>query len=693
VTGKNRNRPPTSRAERRKAQHQPPAPASPPARPDPAPPAGRARAGVLIDKLIPWLPYLALLVVAAFALRRLDDFDTWWHLASGRFIAQHHTVPHTDVLSFTVPTNAWINLQWLYDLLLYAIYGVAGASGLVIASAACFVATFVLLARHLARYVGPVASAALLIWVATTVNERFLIRPEMASFPLLAAVQLVLADGREHPARLRWLVPLMILWANMHSLFILGVAAIAAAIGGALVADAPVLPESWHRDSAWPAESRRALFVWGAAAAGATVVNPYLLRGLLFPVELITRINGSNPVYGAVGEFRRPFSGYFQTFAIGSYQAFLFTLVGLAIVAALMRAGASGPSRRAGSEGTGRFDVGSCAFAAALVWLSLLARRNIGIFAIGAVPVMGAALGIVLARAPRAFAAAGTATRAAAAVVLACAFAVASLAASNRWYAMTGESHEFGLGVFASNFQTRATQFFREQKLPGPTYNDMTAGGYLTWDDPSGKGVYVDGRLEVYDTPFFAAYTKNLTEYGAWKRDADARGIQSVILFHRWENRRPLIRALGASGEWTSVYYDETAVIFVRTEGHADLIDAARTAFAKTWLARNDAALTAAPQTFGWQWSIDRTVGRLAYAAVLQALGDNRGALKWLEVAMSAGLSPTDEVDARQHAAQVLASAGETARARVHLVRALELAPENESTRAMIRQLDELGSP
>jgi hypothetical protein len=196
-----------------------------------------ARSGVVLEAMLRWLPYSALAVVAAFALRRLDDFDTWWHLASGRWIAQHHAVPYTDVLSFTVRNNEWINLQWLYDLLLYAIYSLSGASGLVIASAACFVATFAILARHLARFLGPVASTALLIWVAATVNERFLIRPEMASFPLLAAVQLVLADGRHNPKRLRWLVPLMILWANMHSLFIVGLAAIAAAIGGALLAE------------------------------------------------------------------------------------------------------------------------------------------------------------------------------------------------------------------------------------------------------------------------------------------------------------------------------------------------------------------------------------------------------------------------------------------------------------------------
>jgi hypothetical protein len=678
---------PTTRAERRKAQHEPPAA---PTVPPPAPPRADARSAWL-EKLVPWLPYTALLVVLAFSLRRLDDYDTWWHLASGRWIAQHHAVPRTDVLSFTVPTNEWVNLQWLYDLLLYAVYAAVGASGLVIVSAACFIGTFALLARHVGRYVGPVASTVLLIWVAATVNERFLIRPEMASFPLLAAVQLVLAGGRDHPGRLRWLVPLMIAWANMHALFILGVAAIASAIGGALVAETAVLPEAWRRDSAWPQESRRALIRWGAAAIGATVINPYLLRGLFFPIELITRINGSNVVYSTIGEFRRPFSGYFQTFGLGSYQAFIFALAGLAVLAGLIRAGASRPSRRADSAETGRFDVAACAFAAALAWLSLLARRNIGIFAIGTVPFMSAALGIVLARAPSAFrSATGTVMRFAVGVVLVAAAAVTTLAATNRWYAMTGETHEFGLGVFHSNFQPRATQFFREEKLPGPTFNDLGAGGYLTWDDPSGKGVYIDGRLEVYDTEFFSAYTNNLTNFEGWKKDADARGIQSVMLFHRWENRHPLIRALSASGEWASVYYDETVVIFVRTAGRPDLIDAARNAFTTTWRARTEAALTAPPQTYGWQWSLDRSIGQVAYGNVLQVLGETREALKWFELALSGELSTMDEVDARQRAAQCLALLGELAGARVHLTRALALDPANGVTREMLRRLDGL---
>src|SRR4030095_14362503 len=88
-----------------------------------APSAQRARSTMSPRRpLLLGLPLAALIVVAAFALRRLDDFDTWWHLASRRWIAQHHAIPYTDVLSYTVPTNEWINLQWLYDLLLYEIY-------------------------------------------------------------------------------------------------------------------------------------------------------------------------------------------------------------------------------------------------------------------------------------------------------------------------------------------------------------------------------------------------------------------------------------------------------------------------------------------------------------------------------------------------------------------------------------------
>jgi tetratricopeptide (TPR) repeat protein len=647
--------------------------------------AGRSRLDALLDKL----PFAGLIVAGLFSLRRLDDFDTWWHLASGRWIAQHRQVPHTDVLSYTVPQNEWINLQWLYDLLLYWVWLLGGADALILASVACFVGTFVLLAKHLRRYVGPVATTLLIGWVATTVNERFLIRPEMASFPLLAALQWHLAKGRDQPQKLWWLAVLMLIWVNMHSLFILGIGAIVCTIGAALIAELPILPAAWRRDAAWPAPARAALLRWGGIAIAVTLVNPYLLRALLFPVELMSRIDGSSPVYSAIGEFRAPFSGYFLTFAIGSYQAFFFAAIGLAVVAGALRATA--PTPRRGSVEHERFDIGALVFAAALAYLSVLARRNIGVFAIGAVPFVGACLGIVLARLPKSWTALSSVpVRAAAAATFLAATGISAGVVSNHWYAMTGETHEFGLGQFESNFHERANEFFREQKLSGPTYNDMTAGGYLTWDDPSGKGVYVDGRLEVYDTPFFGAYLGNISNIEAWRKDAASRGIQTATIFHRWGNRHGLIRALTGTSDWRLVYFDETVAMFAKLGSNDDAIGNSRQAFTTTWRPRTEAELSSPVRTWSWQWSVDRYTGQLAYARLLETLGERQGALRWYEAALELGLPPEFEVGTRQRAAQYRAQSGELAQARVHLEKALETDPDDAETRGMLARLDSL---
>ncbi|HYB98540.1 MAG TPA: tetratricopeptide repeat protein [Candidatus Limnocylindrales bacterium] len=642
-------------------------------------------------RLQSWLPISALLLVATLAFRRLDDFDTWWHLAAGRWIARNGTVMSKDTLSFTVPDNEWVNLQWLYDLLLYAVYGAGGATALVLASVACFVATFVLLQRHVQRLIGPVLATLLLAWVATTVNERFLIRPEMATFPLLAAVQLVLTAGRERPATLRWLVPIMLAWTNLHSLFILGVAAMLCAIGGALVAEVPLLPRGWRRDSAWPREARKELLIWGSASLAATLINPYFFRALTFPFELMTRIDGSADVYQIIGEFRRPFSGYFLTYAIGSYQVMFFAGLVLAVLAGLVRAFA--PSRRGEEQGGGRFDLGWLVFFLALSYLSLLARRNIGVFAVGVAPFLASCLAILISRMPRRYSRPDTmVAKAATAVVPAAMLALSLFVATNGWYARTGETHEFGPGVFDANFPVRAVEFFRAHALPGPTYCDLTAGGYLAWDDPSGRGVYVDGRLEVYDTPFLQHYFRTLSDGRAWLADAEQRQIQSVFLFHRWGNRQALIRFLLGVPAWRLVYYDEVAAIFVRAAGNEGVVAKARESFVADWRPRTDALLFGPTRTASWQWPVERYTALVAYARLREAMGDPSSAAPYFEKALTHRIPREYELEILQRLAQFRAQRGETAQARALLERARALAPADENVRAMLAQLGGSGS-
>jgi tetratricopeptide (TPR) repeat protein len=218
-------------------------------------------------------------------------------------------------------------------------------------------------------------------------------------------------------------------------------------------------------------------------------------------------------------------------------------------------------------------------------------------------------------------------------------------------------------------------------------YNDETAGGYLTWDEPTGKGVYFDGRLEVYDTPFFSAYLDNMGNIDAWTRDADARGIQSAMIFHRWGNRHGFARML-MSSNWKLVYYDETAAIFVRAGANDDVIRKAQQAFLSTWRPKTEESLTHPPRAFPWQWRIDRYTGELAYARILETVGERAEAAKWFENAIATGMTPDYEIEARQHVASYLAATGQYAQARIQLVKALEAVPSDENTRSMLTRLD-----
>ncbi len=646
-----------------------------------------------IDRAKQWLPAAAVGFAAVFSLRRLDDFDTWWHLAAGRWIYENGTVPGHDVLSYTVRDHAWTNLQWLYDLILFGLYSVGGADLLVLACAACFTGAAALLARNLRLSLGPVGAAVLLVWVLAAVNERFLIRPEMATFVLLQAVLLLLATMRENQGRFLWmLVPVMALWVNLHALFVLGAAVIVAAMCSCVAASLPLLPRRWREASELEPQLRRRLLLSGATALLATLANPYFVDGALFPLELLTRIDGSNSVFQSIGEFRPPFSGYFPTFAIGAYQAYFFAGIAVVALAGLLEAlpanPSGGPARASG--GPARFNLGEVAVFVSFAYLSLLARRNAGIFVIATAPFVACCASVIWDR-TRPLLPALLVRRAglASALVFPPALLLMScLVASNWWYVQRGESHASGFGVFEANFPLAAADFVRDNALPGRLYNDFTAGGYLTWARPAGDGVYIDGRLEVYDQEFFTRYSRSLSDARTFEAEVDRLGIETVLLFHRWGNRHPLIRWLARNPAWDLVFHDPVGVVFLKGEGNQEALARARQAF-PAFRERTEARLVAAPSS--WRAPVSLHTEILAYAGLMETLGDEAEAFRLYGLGLTQGVSGADEARARLKLAVFLARRGELGQSRLQVLRALEVEPQSPDARRMLEQLERHG--
>src|SRR4029077_1321017 len=64
---------------------------------------------------------------------RIHDPDMWWHLKTGEVIWTTHTIPTTDLFSYTTNHHAWIPHEWLSQVLIYGAYRWGGGySGLML---------------------------------------------------------------------------------------------------------------------------------------------------------------------------------------------------------------------------------------------------------------------------------------------------------------------------------------------------------------------------------------------------------------------------------------------------------------------------------------------------------------------------------------------------------------------------------
>ena len=81
-----------------------------------------------------WLSLIAM--CSLLAIQDIRSFDYWWQLRAGAYIWQTGSVPMADPFTYTVEGARWIDIHWLFQLGLNAIYSLAGHAGVVVAKLA-----------------------------------------------------------------------------------------------------------------------------------------------------------------------------------------------------------------------------------------------------------------------------------------------------------------------------------------------------------------------------------------------------------------------------------------------------------------------------------------------------------------------------------------------------------------------------
>src|SRR6476620_6493854 len=82
------------------------------------------------------------LLITIAAVAPIRSYDYFWHLTTGRWIVDHQAIPRFDPLAVASAHVPWINGEWLYEIVLYALHGIAGDGGISIINALLVAAIF-----------------------------------------------------------------------------------------------------------------------------------------------------------------------------------------------------------------------------------------------------------------------------------------------------------------------------------------------------------------------------------------------------------------------------------------------------------------------------------------------------------------------------------------------------------------------
>jgi hypothetical protein len=462
-----------------------------------------------------WVFLVAFGATLATTRNILTDQDPYWHIAAGRWIIAHGAVPHHDVFSFSMSGAPWVPHEWLSEVILAAGYDQFGWAGLVVGTAIVFATTLAFLVALLLRYLPPSAALAATLGAWGLCVAHLHARPHVFGLLLLVVWLGVLVGARhEERAPAPVFALLMVLWANLHGGFVVGLA-LAALLAGEALFEAAERPSVLRAARGWG--------LLGGLTLLAAVATPSGLSGLL----LIFDFMRMPFALSTINEWRSPDFQYFQPL-----EAWLLLLILGALSAGV------------------RLPVTRIVMLLLLLHEALVHRRFAEVLGLATPLLLAPALGIRLratgmAPLDRGLAAATKVNRPLGLALAGIAIAVATTVVLRS--DISNDTDRFA--------PSAAVQFAKDHHLTGPVFNDYEFGGYLIF---SGIAPFIDGRADMYGDAFLKrAATPSempalLQQYAVAWTLLDPRDARVVLLDHL--------------PGWRRLYTDDIAVVHVRVQ-------------------------------------------------------------------------------------------------------------------------------
>ncbi len=453
--------------------------------------------------------------------------DLGYYLKIGEIIVATKSVPTTNLFSYTAGSFPFINANWLSEVLFYMIKTAFGFNGLIILSTLLAITSFSLIFIAASKKAGIFTAALIGLIYAQVIYERTDIKPELFSFLLLSIFLVVLYKYREQYTK--WifaLIPLQLLWANLHIYFFLGIVILVLFIIDALISKKENLSS----------KKMTTLILVTLASIVATIINPNLVKGALYPLFVLN--NYAFPVEENINFLN----------AVASYNDTTFLYFGISV--ALLWIGIIVSIKRLKP-----IDILLAAF-----------FTFMGIFAVRAFPIF--VLGTFI-----------TCTFAASNIL---SFVYEKLSKEKELWLKIGffitifilliptirlniEIHGFGFGVI--DYAKDAINFIKVNNIKGPIYNNFDFGNYLDYALYPKEKVFVDNRAEAYPKDFFSnTYFPMQDSPETFTRGSEKYNLNTVIIAHTdtSPDTTAFLAQIVKNDDWKIVYLNNSVVIFLK---------------------------------------------------------------------------------------------------------------------------------
>lgn len=471
--------------------------------------------------------FVGILFLGIFTLaaRNIADPDFWWHLRTGQYIVEAKSIPHADPFSFTRLDCPWIAHEWLSEVLIYSVYRVGSWGGLIVVFASFTSATFFLL--YLRCKGQPYIAGLLVLWAAFACRPTWGVRPQTLSFLLASVLLWILERPRRTQRTLLWIVPLTLLWANLHAGYALGIVLMVLFLmGGWLDSVFGFAPREETR------LQTRFLLLTLLLSLSVVVFNPNGWRLYGYPLATLH----SAAMQNDIAEWFSP------DFHRAEFLPLLAMLIAT-LVFPLLTAQRTRPR--------------SILLVCASAYAALQSVRLIPMFVLIATPLLAEHVEAFIRARQRSSRASEqvhlTTTKlvfnAAIAVIL-----IVSVCVQVRRVVLRQPESE------AATFPAAAVSFLREHHPPGPLFNDYNWGGYLIWKLYPAERVFIDGRADLYGDDFMDQYSATYSLTGDWQRTLNRWQIATVMV----PSQSALATALPATGSWKPAFRDPHAVVLAR---------------------------------------------------------------------------------------------------------------------------------